>query len=274
MAGREYATTDMSARSLHEVHLPPFEAAVEAGVATMMPAFTELGGVPMTRPSRAADGLSARDELGFDGVLISDYNAIAELIRHGVAADLAEAAALALKAGVDIDMMADAYSDGLPVALERGLVTMEEIDAAVRRVLKLKERLGLFEDPYRAAAGAESAAALRRRRQLAREAASRAVVLLKNENARAAACRRPPGGDRAPGRCRGGNARLLGGGGRRGRLRQRAGGLASRPAAASRSLCAGRGHRRRRRERHRRSGIALCDGADAILLCLGRGRRT
>ncbi|MFX6790179.1 glycoside hydrolase family 3 N-terminal domain-containing protein, partial [Acinetobacter baumannii] len=84
-----------------------------------------------------------RGELGFEGVLVSDYNAIGELIRHGVAADLAEAAALALRAGVDIDMMADGYRKGLPVALERGLVTMDQIDTAVRRVLRLKEQLGL-----------------------------------------------------------------------------------------------------------------------------------
>ena len=86
-------------------------------------------------------------------MLVSDYNAIAELIHHGVAADMAEAAALALKAGIDIDMMANAYHDGLPVALERGLVTMDDIDASVRRVLMLKEQLGLFDDPYRRGGG-------------------------------------------------------------------------------------------------------------------------
>ena len=84
--------------------------------------------------------------------MVSDYSAIAELINHGVAGDLAEAAALALKAGVDIDMMGGAYAKGLPDALERGLVAMADIDACVRRVLRLKERLGLFEDPYREAA--------------------------------------------------------------------------------------------------------------------------
>ncbi len=121
-AGREYAPTDMSERSLHEIHLPPFEAAVAAGVASIMPAFTDLDGIPMTA-NRASAKDFLRGRLGFEGVLISDYSAISELIRHGVAADLAEAAALALKAGVDIDMMANAYRDGLPVALERGLVT-------------------------------------------------------------------------------------------------------------------------------------------------------
>jgi beta-glucosidase len=121
-----------------------------------------------------------RQEQGFDGVVISDYNAIAELIAHGVAADLTEAAALALKAGVDIDMMAGAYNKGLPHALERGLVSMADIDGAVRRVLKLKEKLGLFENPYRSI-GTEPEAVLARRRGLAREAAAKSAVLLKND---------------------------------------------------------------------------------------------
>ena len=142
-AGREYAPTEVSQRSLHEIYLPPFEAAVAAGVATIMPAFTDLDGVPMTANSALLKDY-LRGRLNFQGVLISDYNAIAELIHHGVAADLADAAALVLKAGVDMDMMANAYRDGLPVALKRGLVTMADIDVCVRRVLTLKEQLGLF----------------------------------------------------------------------------------------------------------------------------------
>ena len=146
----------------------------------MMPAFTDLNGVPMTA-NRALLRDWLRGRLGFDGVVISDYNAIAELIRHGVAADLAEAAALALKAGVDIDMMADAYRRGLPIALQRGAVSVAEIDQSVRRVLVLKERLGLFEDPYRRGKSPESPAARTQRRQLARQIATRSIVLLKNE---------------------------------------------------------------------------------------------
>src|SRR5690606_15998290 len=109
------------------------------------------------------------------------YNAIGELLLHGVARDLAEAAALALRATVDIDMMAGAYRRGLPIALERGLVTMDEIDASVRRVLLLKERLGLFADPYRRGAAPERADVLAERRQLARDVAARSLVLLANE---------------------------------------------------------------------------------------------
>ena len=149
LAGREYAQVDISERTLHEVHVPPFDAAVAAGVATIMPAFTDLAGIPMTANKKLLRH-HLREQLGFDGVIISDYNAIAELMHHGIAADLPEAAALALDAGVDIDMMADAYRKGLPVALERGLVAMARIDESVLRVLRLKERLGLFADPYAA----------------------------------------------------------------------------------------------------------------------------
>jgi beta-glucosidase len=179
--GRDYASVDISERTLREVHLPAFAAAVDAGVAAIMPAFTELAGVPMTaHKALLRDYL--RGELQFDGVIVSDYNAIRELINHGVAADVVDAATLALKAGVDIDMMGECYRQGLPVALERGLVTMEEIDEAVRRVLRLKERLGLFDDPYRRGAAAEPAEVIEQRRRLAREVAVKSLVLAKNEN--------------------------------------------------------------------------------------------
>ena len=178
-AGRDYASVDISERTLREVYMPPFAAAVASGVAAIMPAFTDLAGIPMTADRELLRG-RLRGRWGFRGVIISDYNAIAELMHHGIAADLAEAAAHALKAGVDIDMMADAYRRGLPVALERRLVTMAEIDESVRRVLTLKEQLGLFDDPYRRGAVPESAAALSDRRRLARAVAARAIVMLKN----------------------------------------------------------------------------------------------
>ncbi len=179
--GRDYASVDISERTLREVHLPAFAAAVQAGTAAIMPAFTDLAGIPMTaHKALLRDYL--RGELGFDGVLVSDYNAIRELIYHGVAADIVEAAVLALKASVDIDMMADAYRKGLPVALERGLVTMDEIDECVLRVLRLKERLGLFDDPYRRGSSAETPATLAARRLLARDVAAKSLVLAKNSN--------------------------------------------------------------------------------------------
>jgi beta-glucosidase len=182
LAGRDYAQAEMSERSFHEVHLPPFRVAVDAGAAALMPAFTDLAGVPMT-----ANGAVLRDTVrgrwGFEGVMISDYNAIAELVPHGVAADIPEAAALALKAGVDIDMMASAYTNGLPLALERGLIAMADIDAAVHRVLSFKARLGLFDDPYRDGAAAEVDATRRAAyRKTAREVARRSIVLLTNRD--------------------------------------------------------------------------------------------
>jgi beta-glucosidase len=180
LAGREYASVDISERALLEVHLPPFDAAVAAGVATIMPAFTDLAGIPMTANKKLLRH-HLREQMGFDGVLVSDYNAIAELMHHGIAADLPEAAALALDASVDIDMMSDAYRRGLPVALERGLVTMGQIDESVRRVLRLKERLGLFDDPYRRGSRPEPQAALTRRRELSRSVGARAIVMLKND---------------------------------------------------------------------------------------------
>jgi beta-glucosidase len=178
-AGRDYASVDISERTLREVHLPAFRAAVQAGVATVMPAFTDLAGIPMTAHVPLLRE-TLRREFGFDGVIVSDYNAIAELMRHGVAADLVEAATLALEAGIDIDMMANAYRTGLPTALERGLVRLEAIDNAVRRVLTLKERLGLFDDPYARGATQEQASTVTSRRALARSVAARSIVMLQN----------------------------------------------------------------------------------------------
>jgi beta-glucosidase len=173
-AGREYASVDVSERALHEVHLPPFAAALAAGSAAVMPAFIDIAGVPMTANTPLLQGWLRRQQ-AFDGVLISDYNAIAELCQHGVAADIVEAAALALRAGVDIDMASEAYVRGLPQALERGLISRGQLDESVRRVLSLKERLGLFDVPCR---GGEPRGRRSSARALARDAARRAIVLL------------------------------------------------------------------------------------------------
>ena len=178
-AGREYAAADVSERTLHEVYLPPFRAAVEAGCAAIMPAFNSVAGIPMTMHMRLLRDYLRRD-LRFDGVIVSDYNAIAELLNHGVAANLAEAAALALKAGVDLDMVSGAYLAHLPDALARGLVDVDDIDAAVRRILTLKQRLGLFDDPYRSAPPVRSAA--ESPGELAMDVARRAITLLTNHD--------------------------------------------------------------------------------------------
>jgi beta-glucosidase len=179
LAGREYAEVDLSERALNEVHLPPFRAAVEEKTGAIMPGFHDLNGVPLSAHPVLLEGL-LRERWGFEGILISDYNAIHELINHGIAANRAEAAALALKAGIDIDMMAGCFLNDLPKALERGLVTIEDVDRAVMRVLDLKDRLGLFVDPF-AAFGREGEN-LPVHRRLARDAAARSMVLLKNRD--------------------------------------------------------------------------------------------
>ena len=182
LAGRDYAQAEISQRTFNEVYLPPFRAAVAAGTTGLMPAFSDFEGIPMTANDAVLNGL-VRSQWGFDGLIVSDYNAIAELIPHGVAGDIAEAAALALNAGVDVDMMGHAYTRGLESALQRGLVHIDTINAAVRRVLELKAKLGLFEDPYRPAAVQALTPELRaEHRQAARDAARRSIVLLKNSD--------------------------------------------------------------------------------------------
>ncbi|MGO8739190.1 glycoside hydrolase family 3 N-terminal domain-containing protein [Rhodoblastus sp.] len=178
LAGREYAAADLSDRAVHETYLPPFRAAVEAGCAAIMAAFNSVGGVPMTAHVPLLRAW-LREKLGFDGVIMSDYAAIEELIDHGVAADRAEAAGLALKAGVDIDMVSGVYFSALPEALSRGLAKMADIDAAVRRILILKMKLGLFDDPRRRAKARRSASGAAKK--LALDAARRAITLLTND---------------------------------------------------------------------------------------------
>ena len=176
--GRDYGSADISERQLAEVFLPPFEAAVKAGVAAVMPSFNDVAGIPATAHGEILNDL-LRTRWGFDGIVVSDYTAVVELIAHGVAGDVAEASALALKSGVDIDMQDEAYVRGLPDALKRGLVTMGDIDRAVRRMLALKERLGLLDDPYRRTSAPPLPA--NHYDPLARDAARRSAVLLKNE---------------------------------------------------------------------------------------------
>lgn len=178
-AGREYGSVDISTQTLHEVHLPAFVAAVRAGVAAIMPSFNDLAGIPMHAHVAILRDL-VRRQWGFDGVMISDFGAVAELLAHGVAADVPEAAALALKAGVDIDMVSDTYRNGLAGALERGLIDMALLDEAVLRVLTLKARLGLMADPLRED-GTPRPSWPQAHRDLALDAARRSIVLLRNE---------------------------------------------------------------------------------------------
>ncbi|MGH7558725.1 MAG: glycoside hydrolase family 3 protein, partial [Gemmatimonadota bacterium] len=146
--GRDYNTVDISERTLHEIYLPPFRAAVDEGVESIMAAFNEIGGTPMHANDALIEGL-LREQWGWDGLLVSDYTGILELIEHGVAADSTEAGILALEAGVDVDMVSGIYGDKLVEAVRAGRLDEAEVDEAVRRVLRAKAALGLFEDPFR-----------------------------------------------------------------------------------------------------------------------------
>ena len=177
--GRDYGSVDVGPTTLRNLHLRPFEAVVRAGVATVMSAFNDLDGVPVT----AHPGVLRRilkDEWGFDGLVVSDWNAVGELLEHGVAADLREAAALALPAGVDVDMVSEAYARHLRGLVDSGEVGADLLDDAVARVLRLKFRTGLFERPYTDAGRAAAVTLTAEHRQVARDCAAASLVLLRN----------------------------------------------------------------------------------------------
>jgi beta-glucosidase len=177
-AGREYNTADISPITLRQIYLPPYHAAVEAGAATIMSAFNSLNGVPSSaNPLLLTDIL--RREWGFNGFVISDYDAVRELINNGVALDPAAASRKAITAGVDIDMMSHLYDTQLPGLIRSGQVPMSVVDEAVRRILRVKFAAGLFEHPY--AQGVEVTAALAVNRPLVRKAAEESFVLLQND---------------------------------------------------------------------------------------------
>lgn len=179
-SGRDYNTTDMSEARLRNLYLPPFKAAVDAGADTVMCSFNAISGVPgCANPYTETDIL--KREWGFDGFIESDYTAVQELIAHGVAADGAEAAALALNAGTDSEMVSTHYRDFGAKLVAGRKVSMQRIDDAVRRILRIKFRAGLFEHPYVDVAAAPGKLLLPEHRAEARRAASRSVVLLKND---------------------------------------------------------------------------------------------
>jgi beta-glucosidase len=181
--GRDYNSTEISEHTLRQYYLPPFHAAVEAGAATLMSAFNSLNGVPSTaNPFTLKQVL--REEWGFRGLVVSDWNAIGELIPHGIATDGAAAARKAFGAGVDMDMVSSLYHDHLQQIVSSGQATPAELDEAVRHVLRVKLALGLFEHPYVDEAAAAKALYLPDSITLAQTAAERSLVLLKNSNER------------------------------------------------------------------------------------------
>ena len=182
VGGRDYDSADLSDRTLAEVYLPPFRAALDAGAGSVMSAFNDVSGIPMTAHRSLLTEL-LRDQWGFVGVVLSDWNAIAELVNHGVAADRAEAGVLALTAGVDMDMVSGIYQQELAPKVASGQAGEELVDQAVRRVLLVKSRLGLLQDPLRYGSRERERAQHLSAQHVAaaRSLARKSFVLLKNE---------------------------------------------------------------------------------------------
>jgi len=178
--GRDYNTTDMSEYTLRSIYFPPFKAAVDAGVGTLMSAFNDLNGVPTSaNPFTLTQVL--RGEWKFDGFVVSDYTSVKELINHGIAASEKDAALQALTAGVDMEMVSKLFNQNGPALLKEGKLSQAIIDEAVRRILRIKFRLGLFEHPYVDETLERNAFLTPESRAAARLIAARSMVLLKNE---------------------------------------------------------------------------------------------
>lgn len=183
LAGRDYNTVDMSKRVFLDTYLPPYKAAIDAGAMSVMSSFNELDGVPATGSKYLLTDI-LRDKLGFKGFVVTDYTSINEMVNHGVAANEADAGLLAIKAGVDMDMQGDVYAKYLKKQVEDGLVTEKAINDAVRRILKVKFMLGLFDDPYRYCNEAREKREIYAPAHLeaALDVAKKSMVLLKNNN--------------------------------------------------------------------------------------------
>lgn len=181
-AGRDYNTVDMSRIRMYNEYLLPYQAAIDAGVGSVMAAFNEIDGIPATGNKWLLTDL-LRDEWKFNGFVVTDYTGISEMTAHGMG-NLQEVSALALRAGIDMDMVTDGLTGTLKQSLDEGKVTQKEIDQACRRILEAKYKLGLFEDPYRYCDEnrAKTEIFTPENRQVAREIAAQTFVLLKNEN--------------------------------------------------------------------------------------------
>jgi beta-glucosidase len=181
-AGRDYNTVDMSRIRMYNEYLPPYKAALEAGAGSVMASFNEIDGIPATANKWLLTDL-LRQEWGFNGFVVTDYTGILEMVDHGLG-NLMEVSTLALKAGVDMDMVSDGLPGTLKQALDEGKITQQEIDQACRRILEAKYKLGLFEDPYRYCDvnRAKNEIFTPENRQVAREVAAQTFVLLKNDN--------------------------------------------------------------------------------------------
>lgn len=180
-AGRDYHTVDMSRQKMFNEYFLPYKAAIEAGVGTVMTSFNDIDGIPASGNKWLMTDV-LREQWGFDGFVVTDYTAINEMIDHGLG-DLQTVSAMALKAGVEMDMVGEGFLTTLEKSLKEGKVTEQQIDNAVRLILVAKYRLGLFDDPYRYAdlERAKKEVFTSENRKTAREIASQSIVLLKNE---------------------------------------------------------------------------------------------
>jgi beta-glucosidase len=181
-AGRDYNTVDLSEHRLRNVVLPPFRAAVDAGVATVMNSFNEIGGVPSTGSSHLQRDI-LKGEWGFAGFVVSDWGSIGEMVAHGYAENLEHASRIAITAGSDMDMESRGYVGHLVGLVKAGKVDVKLVDDAVRRILRVKFALGLFDDPYRYSDAAREKQAIGTPAHVAaaRDVARKSIVLLKNE---------------------------------------------------------------------------------------------
>ena len=181
-AGRDYNTVDMSRIKMYEYYLPPYKAAVDAGVGSVMSSFNEIDGVPATGNKWLLTDL-LRKQWGFKGVVVSDYTSVSEMINHGVG-DLQTVSALALNAGLDMDMVSEGFLTTLKKSLQEGKVTEEKINTACKRILEAKYKLGLFDDPYKYCDSTRAAKEIltQENRTAAREIATHTFVLLKNDS--------------------------------------------------------------------------------------------
>ena len=181
-AGRDYNTVDMSRQRMFNVYMPPYKAAVEAGVGCVMTSFNDVRGIPATGNKWLLTEI-LREKWGFNGFVVSDYTSVNEMMAHGMG-DLQEVSAMALKAGIDMDMVGEGFLTTLGKSIEEGKISEEDIGRACRNVLEAKYKLGLFDDPYRYVdeARPESDILIQENRNTAREAAAKSAVLLKNDN--------------------------------------------------------------------------------------------
>ena len=181
--GRDYHTTDVSDYELWTTQMPPFKAMVDAGVATFMTAFNDLNGIPASGSKFLLTDV-LRDQWGFEGFVVTDYTAVNELVPHGFARDDKHAAEIAFNAGADMDMVGMSYINYMEELVAEGKVSEDKIDESVRKILEMKWRLGLFEDPFRYSdmARAEREILSEENLELARDAARRSMVLLKNDS--------------------------------------------------------------------------------------------